>query len=153
MLVRQPRKHLKPRSVGADKGYHSQWFIDQLRSRGVRPHVACIEGRQSEGLDGRTLNSGASRASRIVRKRIEQFFGAGKTVAGLRKTRLRGVQRTAQLLYITATAYNLLRISRLRPATGSVPLRSADEHRGTANRTGLTPPGGAQGQEGADRSR
>jgi transposase len=118
MLVRQRRKHVRPRSVGADKGYHHQWFVDQLRSRGICPHVACIEGRRSEGLDGRTLNSSAYRASQIVRKRIEQFFGWGKSVGGLRKTRLRGVRRNAQLLYLTAAAYNLLRISRLCPATG-----------------------------------
>ncbi len=118
MLVRQRRKHVKPKSVGADKGYHSQWFVEELRSRGIRPHVACIQGRKSQGLDGRTLNSCAYRASQIVRKRIEQFFGWGKTVAGLGKTRLRGVQRNAQLLYVIAAAYNLLRISRLCPATG-----------------------------------
>lgn len=118
MLVRQRRKHVKPKSVGADKGYHSQWFVDELRSRRICPHIACIDGRESEGLDGRTLNSKAYRASQIVRKRIEQFFGWGKTVGGLRKTRLRGVRRNADLLYLTAAAYNLLRISRLCPPTG-----------------------------------
>lgn len=53
-----------------------------------------------------------------MRKRIEQFFGWGKTVGGLRKTRLKGVARNGQLMCITAAAYNLLRISRLCPATG-----------------------------------
>ena len=118
MLVRQRRKHVKPKSLGADKGYHSQWFVDELRSRRICPHIACIDGRESEGLDGRTLNSKAYRASQIVRKRIEQFFGGGKTVGGLRKTRLRGVRRNADLLYLTAAAYNLLRISRLCSPTG-----------------------------------
>ena len=53
-----------------------------------------------------------------MRKRIEQFFGWGKTVGGLRKTRLHGVGRNAQLMWVTGSAYNLLRISRLCPATG-----------------------------------
>jgi len=39
--------------------------------------------RTTRGLDGRTLNAPAYRASQIVRKRIEQFFGWGKTVGGL----------------------------------------------------------------------
>lgn len=63
ILVRQRRKHVKPQSVGGDKGYHDQWFVTELRSRGIRPHVACIEGRASEGLDGRTLKLPAYRAS------------------------------------------------------------------------------------------
>ena len=53
-----------------------------------------------------------------MRKRIEQFFGWGKTVGGLRKTRLKGERRNMQYLYLTGAAYNLLRISRLSPATG-----------------------------------
>ena len=116
-LVRQPRKHVKPQSVGADKGYHNPWFVTELRSRAIRPHVACIEGRASEGVDGRTRKSPAYRASQVMRKRIEPLFGWGKAVGGLRKTRLRGVERNGPLPYLTATAYNLLRIRRLCPAT------------------------------------
>lgn len=80
-------------------------------------HVAC-NAAHTVGLGRGVLESRAYRASQIVRKRIEQFFGWGKTVGGLRKTRLRGVRRNMQLLYLTGAAYNLLRISRLSPATG-----------------------------------
>jgi hypothetical protein len=45
----------------------------------------------------RTLDSPGYRASQIVPKRIEQFFGWRKTAGGLRKTRLRGVRRNKQL--------------------------------------------------------
>ncbi|MGC2462159.1 MAG: transposase [Steroidobacteraceae bacterium] len=69
-------------------------------------------------MSRRVLKSRAYRASQIVRKRIEQFFGWGKSVGGLRKTRLKGVHRNAQLLYLTGAAYNLLRISRLSAAPG-----------------------------------
>jgi transposase len=118
LIGRQRRKQLRPKSVGADKGFHSQAFVTGLRARHIRPHVACIADRATAGLDGRTVQSRAYRASQIVRKRIEQFFGWGKTIGGLRKTRLRGVRRNAQLFYLTGAAYNLLRISRLCPATG-----------------------------------
>ncbi|NJK42602.1 MAG: IS5 family transposase [Aquincola sp.] len=118
LITRQRRKHLRPASVGADKGFHTQAFVTGLRTKQIRPHVACITNRTTAGLDGRTVRSRAYRASQIVRKRIEQFFGWGKTVGGLRKTRLRGIRRNAQLLYLTGAAYNLLRISRMCPATG-----------------------------------
>ena len=118
MLARQRRKQLQPASVGGDKGYHTQAFVSALKAKDIRPHVACMATRTTVGLDGRTLGSAAYRASQIVRKRIEQFFGWGKSVGGLRKTRLKGVNRNTQLLYLTGAAYNLLRISRLCPATG-----------------------------------
>jgi hypothetical protein len=70
------------------------------------------------GLDGRSLQSPAYRASQIVRKRIEQFFGRDKTVGGRRKIRLRGVRRNLTLMHVTAADYNLVRLSRLAPATG-----------------------------------
>ena len=118
LLARPHGAPLKPASLGADKGYHGQAFVSALKAQGIRPHVACIEGRRTSGLNRRTLGSPAYRASQIVRKRIEQFFGWGKTVGGLRKTRLRGVKRNLQLMWLTGSAYNLLRISRLCPATG-----------------------------------
>lgn len=118
LLARQRRKHLRPRSVGADKGYHTRRFVQALSEKGTAPHVALNAAHQTTGLGRNVLGSRAYRASQIVRKRIEQFFGWGKTVGGLRKTRLHGVERNAQLMWVTGSAYNLLRISRLCPATG-----------------------------------
>jgi hypothetical protein len=46
--------------------------------------------------------------------RIEQVFGWGKTIGGLRRTRLPGLARTRFGTYLVAAAYNLLRISNLR---------------------------------------
>lgn len=117
MLSRQRRKHLRPKSVGADKGYHTHRFVTALIEQRTAAHVAC-NAAHTVGLGRGVLESRAYRASQIVRKRIEQFFGWGKTVGGLRKTRLKGVRRNMQLLYLTGAAYNLLRISRLSPATG-----------------------------------
>ena len=117
LVTRQRRKHLRPRSIGADKGFHTQRFVSGLRQKHIAPHVACIRNRCAKGLDRRTLNSRAYRVSQMVRKRIEQFFGWAKSVGGLRKTRLHGVERNAQLMWLTGAAYNLLRISRLCPTT------------------------------------
>jgi transposase len=117
LLARQRGKRLRPKSVGADKGYHTRRFVSSLREKRTAAHVAYVESRDI-GLGRGVRESRAYRASQIVRKRIEQFFGWGKTVGGLRKTRLKGVYRNAQLMYLTGAAYNLLRISRLSPATG-----------------------------------
>jgi hypothetical protein len=80
--------------------------------------VAFNAAHFSTGLGEGTLQSPGYRASQIVRKRIEQFFGWGKTVGGLRKTRLRGVRRNKQLMCLTGLAYNLVRVSRMCPTTG-----------------------------------
>lgn len=118
LLSRQRKKQLRPKSVGGDKGYHTRAFVAALRSRGIKPHVARKEGHTTPGLDGRTSRSRGFQISQVIRKRIEQVFGWGKTIGGLRKTRVKGVARTQQWVQLAGTAYNLLRMSRLCPVTG-----------------------------------
>lgn len=118
MLARQGRKRVKPKTLGADKGYHTKDFIARLRKRGIVPHVAQIERRQTPGLDGRTTRHPGYALSQKKRKRIEEVFGWLKTVGGLRKSRLHGIARTQLLAHLAGAAYNLLRLSRLSPATG-----------------------------------
>jgi hypothetical protein len=114
MLRRQARRGIRPMTVGADKGYHCRDFVRRLRQRGSRPHLACIRGRRTPGLDGRTMRHEGYRLSQRLRKKIEEIFGWMKTIGGLRKSRVRGVARTQQVSYLVGAAYNLLRLSRLR---------------------------------------
>ena len=44
---------------------------------------------------------------------MESIFGWMKTVGGFRRSRYRGVQRTGLYGKLVATAYNLVRMSRL----------------------------------------
>ena len=118
LVNRQRRKRLQPKSVGADKGCHTSRFVNGLLAQRIAPHVALNAAHYGTGPGPSTVDSSGYRASQIVRKRIEQFLSWGKTVGGLRKTRLRGVKRNAQLLWLTGMAYNLVRISRMCPATG-----------------------------------
>jgi transposase len=118
LLARQGRKRVRPRTLGADKGYHTRAFIQRLRERGVRPHVAPITGRRVPGLDGRTTRQASFAISQRCRKLVEEVFGWSKTVGGLRKTRFRGVARTELYALCVGTAYNLLRMSRLARAPG-----------------------------------
>ena len=118
LLRRQARKRVRPGTLGADKGYYTRRFVHGLRARGIRPHIAPIAGRRTPGLDGRTPRHRSFALSQRRRKLAEEFFGWGKTVGGLRKTRFRGVVRTGWYAFWVAAAYDLLRMVRLVPAPG-----------------------------------
>ena len=113
MLDRQARKRVRPSTLGADKGYHTRAFVAELRRRGIRPHVAMKSGHTTPGLDRRTTRHDSYQLSQRSRKRVEEIFGWCKTVAGLRKTRFRGIPRVQLQAQFAAAAYNLLRMSRL----------------------------------------
>lgn len=104
---------IKPRSVGADKGYHHQNFVRGCRQMGVRPHTAQIEGRQVEGLDGRSTRTEGYRISQRIRKQIEERFGWMKVCGGLRKSRHKGADRTSAWGYFIGAACNLVLMARL----------------------------------------
>ena len=77
---------------GGDKGYDSRECVRAMRDRGVTPHVA---QRVHSAIDGRTTRHAGYRRSQRIRKRVEEVFGWMKTVGGFRRTRYRGVERTA----------------------------------------------------------
>jgi transposase len=115
LLARQRRRRVPIDTLGADKGYCNKAFVAHLRKRGIRPHIARIESRRTPGLDARTTRHASYRLSQRHRKRVEEIFGWLKTVGGLRKSRFIGIERTQLYAYFAASAYNLLRMSRLAP--------------------------------------
>jgi transposase len=115
MLDRQRYRRGHPRTVGADKGYHTSAFVDALWMQSITPHIAMVEGRRTPGLDGRTTRSVGYQISQKIRKRIEEGFGWLKTVGGLRKTRYRGPDRVTMHTKLTVTANILLRMAKLCP--------------------------------------
>jgi hypothetical protein len=62
-----------------------------LRTLNVRPHVARNTSGRRSAIDRRTSRHPGYAASQRIRKRIEEAFGWIKTVAGLRKAKLRGL--------------------------------------------------------------
>ena len=106
----------RPKSVGADKGYHNRIFVNGVRKQGAIPHAVPATGRHIAGLDERTFRHKSFLKSQRKRKLIEQCFGWFKTVAGFRKTRYRGVAKNQLISQFLASAYNLVRIARLTPA-------------------------------------
>jgi IS5 family transposase len=105
----------RPRAItlGADKGYDAADFIEELRTLNVRPHVAQNTSRRRSAIDRRTTRHPVYRASQRMRKRIEEAFGWVKTVAGLRKTKLRGLPKVDWAFTFAAAAYNLVRVPKL----------------------------------------
>jgi transposase len=114
MLKRQARKRVRPRTLGADKAYDTSKFVSELRSRGITPHVT--ENLTHQGgshIDGRTTRHPGYAISQRLRKRVEEIFGWGKTVGGLRRSRFKGRARTQMFALIVGTAYNLMRMARI----------------------------------------
>ena len=93
--------------------------MEQIRARKVTPHVAQNTRGRSSAIDGRTTWRPSYAQSQRVRKRVEEIFGWMKTVGGFRRTRYRGLDRTGLAGYLVATAYNLVRMAKLVPATAS----------------------------------
>jgi transposase len=101
-------------TLGADRAYDTRDFVDQCREFGVTPHVAQNTTNRRSAIDARTTRHVGYSISQRLRMRIEQVFGWGKTIGGMRRTRLRGLARTQFGTYLIGAAYNLLRITKLR---------------------------------------
>lgn len=101
-------------TLGADRGYDTRDFVENCRKIGVTPHVAQNDSRRRSAIDQRTTRHVGYSISQRIRMRIEQVFGWGKTIGGLRRSRYRGEKRTQFGTYLVGAAYNLLRITNLR---------------------------------------
>jgi len=100
-------------TLGADKAYDVQDFVNELRSMSVTPHVTQNISGRSSAIDGRTTRHGGYAVSQRIRKRIEEAFGWIKTIAGQEKTRFKGRDRVGWAFTFAAAAYNLVRLPKL----------------------------------------
>ncbi len=97
-------------TLGADKGYDRKEFVQELRDHQVTPHIA---RKPASIIDDRTTRHPGYAISQQKRKRVEEIFGWLKTVAGLRKTRHRGIARAGWMFTFALAAYNLVRMRNL----------------------------------------
>ena len=100
-------------TVGTDKGFDTAGFVADMRSFNVSPHVAQNVSRRRSAIDGRTTRHGGYEISQRKRKLVEEPFGWGKTIGGLARPMLRGVQRLAFKFTLTMAAYDLIKLPRL----------------------------------------
>jgi len=103
----------RARTLAADKAYDTADFVADCRARKVTPHVAQYTSRRRSAIDQRTTRHPGYEISQRIRKRIEEHFGWGKTVGGIRQTVYRGLQRVDQHFKLTMTANNLIRMVKL----------------------------------------
>ena len=101
-------------TLGADKGYDANEFIDVLTQMMVLPHVAQnTSGRRSAVPDHIAATEGYV-ISQQKRELIEQGFGWAKFIGPIRQVMVRGLKRVDQLFVLTMAAYNLTRMRTLQ---------------------------------------
>src|SRR6516225_8963709 len=106
-------------TLGADKNYDAEVFVEGLKARGIEPHVA-INGTVSKNgkvrktaVPSRVAASLRYAISQRRRKRIEECFGWGKTVGGLAQLKVRGLDKVRAVFVFAVAAYNLVRLPKL----------------------------------------
>jgi transposase len=105
------------RTLGADKNYDTRDFVAVTRGIGVTPHVTQNLARPGgSAIDGRTTRHVGYAMSQHARPRVEPAFGWLKTVAWLRKIKLRGLPHVDWLVVFASAAYNLRRLVTLTAA-------------------------------------
>ena len=123
-IVQQVRAKQKPGAavgaitVGGDKGYQEQTFIQGLRELQVIPHIAEYKTNPQwpNWLTAQEREHPGFAISQGKRKLVEKIFGWIKWVAGLRKTKFRGRRRVDWMFTFAAAASNLVRLVKLIPA-------------------------------------
>lgn len=106
---------------GADMLYDATTFITDLCARKGTPHItinsaiAKTAEVRSTLVDGRRTEHPGHTIIQCIRRRIGEFSGWGKNIAGLRKVKLRGLQNVRGLFTFTMAAYNLIVIPKLLP--------------------------------------
>src|SRR5277367_2841023 len=106
-----------PITLGADKAYDAEDFVNELRSMNATPHVAQNTNGRSSAIDARTTRHVGYAMSQRIRKRIEEALGWIKTVAGQERTKFRGRERVGWAFTFAAAAYNLARLPNLLEAS------------------------------------
>ena len=122
---------VRPTTLGADKGFDSGEFFQELESRRIEPHVPLVKDpcdpesvahrQRKAGVEARhrmkaRMAGDGFRLSQKCRKKIEEVFGWLKTIAGLGRSRVVGRWKVQQLLDVGAAAFNLVRLRKLKPA-------------------------------------
>ena len=114
-LLERAEKRLsyRPKSVGADKGYFHEEFLAALFQAGIEPHVATSKrGKSVWHRRVRMRRRGRGyKLSQRCRKKIEELFGEGKELHGLRRFRRRRLEKVREEAWMIGTVLNLKRLA------------------------------------------
>jgi transposase len=111
MLTRERGRRRGHMTVGADRGYNTKDFVKDTRLLKVTPHVA--EKQKDNAIDGRTTTWEGYAISQRRRKIVEEPFGWLKTVGGLGKLLIRGLEKVTGEVNVAVAVYNLVRLKNL----------------------------------------
>jgi transposase len=100
-------------TLGADKGYDAQEFVQACVDMKVTPHVAQNKSGRHSAVPQAIAQSEGYAVSQQKRKLIEQGFGWAKTIGGIRQVMVRGLKKVDQMFVLTMAAYNLVRMRTL----------------------------------------
>jgi transposase len=117
-----PKARRKPGqkiTLGADTLYQDSRFVQELRDRGVAPHVSEYTEKSSNlgknSLSEQERTDPRRTISQRKRKLIERVFGWAKGDSGLRQVKLRGRERVDWYYRLAMAAHNLVRMRNLIP--------------------------------------
>lgn len=111
MVHRQKGQRKRRITVAADKAYDTSDFVSDMREMNVTPHVA--SKKKGSAVDGRTTRHATYKKSIRNRKKIEEFFGWAKVIAGFRKLRHVGLEKIQFYLTLAAGVFNLVKLRNL----------------------------------------
>ena len=112
--ARWKREPGRRRTIGADKGYDTHDFVSTVRELNTTPHVTQnLTRRGGSAIDARTTRHDGYAMSQHARPRIEPAFGWLKTIAWMRKVKLRGLPKIDWLFVFASAAFNLRRLATL----------------------------------------
>jgi hypothetical protein len=80
-------------TLGGDKNYDTQELVGELRGMNITPHMAQNNTNRRSSVDERTTRHAGYEVSQQKRKRVGQVFGWMKMVGGLKKVKLRGIDK------------------------------------------------------------
>jgi len=112
------KQGVRIKTVGADKGYFTKYFLRGLFKRKIKPHVAAKE-IGSEAVHERVRRMGKTKGyqlSQRARKKIEELWGESKCWHGFRHFRRRGLLHVGDEAYLIGWLLNLKRLAKLIPA-------------------------------------
>lgn len=112
------RYKLVPSSLGGDKGYFVKTFAQGLLDRKISPHLATMKKGHDQALVRVRMRCRGLgfQLSQRARKKIEELWGEGKELHGLRRFARRHLENVRQEAYMIGWVLNLKRIATLQAA-------------------------------------
>jgi transposase len=92
--------------ITADRNYDQRPFINGIREQGMTPHPRA-KSKNSQ-LSSQVTSSASYKESMTHRYKVEGVFGWGKSVGGMRQTKLRGVEKVGIDFMLQVLAKNVL---------------------------------------------